>query len=138
MGLGLLVPAFLVGLAALAVPIILHLRHRDKDRPQKFPSLMFLELLPIRTSERRRITDWPLLLLRALALALLVLAFARPVFSRSAAAEKSARSRAVVLLLDRSMSHSRAIMQARSRFLPGLRPVHAGRTLPPHCGPHAS
>ena len=104
MGLGLLVPAFLVGLAALAVPVILHLRHRDKDRPQKFPSLMFLELLPIRTSERRRITDWPLLLLRALALALLVLAFARPVFSRSAAAEKSARSRAVVLLLDRSMS----------------------------------
>ncbi|MEP6619883.1 MAG: BatA domain-containing protein [bacterium] len=104
MGLGLLVPAFLVGLAALAVPVILHLRHRDKDRPQKFPSLMFLELLPIRTSERRRITDWPLLLLRALALALLVLAFARPVFSRSAAAEKSARSRAVVVLLDRSMS----------------------------------
>ena len=104
MGLGLLVPAFLAGLAAIVVPIILHLRHRDKDRPQKFPSLMFLELLPIRTSERRRITDWPLLLLRALALALLALAFARPVFTRSAAVEKSARSRAVVLMLDRSMS----------------------------------
>ena len=47
MGLGFLVPAFLVGLAALAVPVILHLRHRDTERPQKFPSLMFLELLPI-------------------------------------------------------------------------------------------
>ncbi len=104
MGLGFLVPAFLVGLAALAVPVILHLRHRDTERPQKFPSLMFLELLPIRTSERRRVTDWPLLLLRALALSLLVLAFARPVFSRSAAVERAARSRAVVVMVDRSMS----------------------------------
>ena len=104
MGLGLLVPAFLVGLSALIVPIVLHLRHRDKDRPLKFPSLMFLEQLPIRTAERRRITDWPLLLLRALALALLVLAFARPVFSRQAVAERANRSRAVVVMLDRSMS----------------------------------
>ena len=32
MGLGLLVPAFLAALAALAVPIVLHLRHRDKDK----------------------------------------------------------------------------------------------------------
>ncbi|MEO5815272.1 MAG: BatA domain-containing protein [Gemmatimonadaceae bacterium] len=104
MGLGLLVPAFLVGLSALLVPIVLHLRHRDKDRPQKFPSLMFLEQLPIRTAERRRITDWPLLLLRALALALLVLAFARPVFSRQAVAERANRVRAVVVMLDRSMS----------------------------------
>ena len=87
MGLGLLVPAFLAGLAALVIPIVLHLRHRDKDRPQRFPSLMFLQQLPIRIAERRRITDLPLLLLRLLALVLLVLAFARPVFSRQAAAE---------------------------------------------------
>src|SRR3954463_638336 len=99
-----LFPAFLVGLAALAVPVVLHLRHREKDKPQIFPSLMFLEQLPIRTAERRRITDWPLLLLRALALALLVMAFTRPVFSRQAATERSKRVRAVVLLVDRSMS----------------------------------
>ena len=104
MGLGLLVPAFLAGLAALVIPIVLHLRHRDKDRPQRFPSLMFLEQLPIRTAERRRITDWPLLLLRVLALALLALAFARPIWSREAAAERSQRVRAVVVLLDRSLS----------------------------------
>ena len=104
MGLGLLVPGFLVALAALAIPIVLHLRHRDKDRPQRFPSLMFLQHLPIRTSERRRITDWPLLLLRALALALLVMAFTRPVFSRAASVERSKRVRAVIVLLDRSLS----------------------------------
>ncbi len=107
MGWSLLVPAFLAGLAALAVPIVLHLRHREKDRPQEFPSLMFLQQLPIRTAERRRVTDIPLLLLRILALSLLVLAFARPVFSGKAAAERSRRSRALIVLLDRSMSMGR-------------------------------
>ena len=104
MGLGFLVPAFLAGLAALAIPIVLHLRHRDKDTPFRFPSLMFLEQLPIRTAERRRVTDVPLLLLRALAVSLLVLAFTRPVFSRDVAQERSKRVRAVILMLDRSMS----------------------------------
>ena len=86
MGIGFLVPAFLAGLAALAIPLLMHLRHRDKDRPFRFPSLMFLEQLPIRTSQRQRITDWPLLLLRALAVAALVFAFARPVLTDRAAA----------------------------------------------------
>lgn len=102
--MGFLLPAFLAAMAALAVPIALHLRHRDKDRPQKFPSLMFLEQLPIRTAQRRRVTDLPLLLLRALALALIVLAFARPVFQKKEEVSKTKRARAVVVLLDRSMS----------------------------------
>src|SRR5205085_7930726 len=100
-------PIFLAGLAAIALPVILHLRHREKDKPQEFPSLMFLQQLPIRTAERRKITDIPLLLLRVLALALIALAFARPVFSGQAAAEKAKRSRALIVLLDRSMSMSR-------------------------------
>ena len=104
MGIGFLVPAFLAGLAALAIPLLMHLRHRDKDRPFRFPSLMFLEQLPIRTSQRQRITDWPLLLLRALAVAALVFAFARPVLTDRAAAGGDTRRRAVVLVVDRSLS----------------------------------
>ena len=90
------------------VPIVLHLRHRDKDTPQRFPSLMFLERLPIRTAQRRRITDWPLLLLRALALVLLVLAFARPVFSRGRAerAERAARGGRAARPLDEHGPHA--------------------------------
>jgi hypothetical protein len=102
--MGFLVPAFLAGLAALIVPVVLHLRHRDKDTPHRFPSLMFVERLPIRTAQRRRITDWPLLLLRALAIALLVLAFARPLWSRPGIARATATDRTVIVLLDRSMS----------------------------------
>lgn len=102
--MGFLVPAFLAGLAAVVVPIVLHLRHRDKDTPHRFPSLMFVERLPIRTAQRRRITDWPLLLLRALAIVLLVLAFARPLWSRPGVTHASISDRTVIVLLDRSMS----------------------------------
>jgi hypothetical protein len=104
MGLGFLVPAFLAAMAALAIPVLIHLRHRDKDRPYRFPSLMFLEQLPIRTAKRQRVTDWPLLLLRALAIALLVLAFARPVLTSRTIAASDDRAKAVVIALDRSLS----------------------------------
>lgn len=120
MGIGFLVPAFLAGLAALAIPLLMHLRHRDKDRPFRFPSLMFLEQLPIRTSQRQRITDWPLLLLRALAVAALVFAFARPVLTDRTVTKGDSRRRAVVLVVDRSLSMgyqgvwSRALDSARA------------------------
>ena len=104
MGLGFLVPAFLAGLAAIAIPLLMHLRDKNEESPTRFPSLMFLVRLPIRTSDRRRITDWPLLLLRALIVAILVLAFSRPFFGHEAEVAADRRVRAVVLLLDRSMS----------------------------------
>ena len=65
---------------------------------------MFLQRLAIHTAERRRITDWPLLVLRAAAVAVLVLAFARPVFRVATAAATDASSRTVVIALDRSLS----------------------------------
>lgn len=104
--MGFLVPAFLAGLAALAIPLLLHLRHRDRDKPVPFPSLMFLEQLTIRTEQRQRVSDWPLLLLRLLLLLLLVMAFARPLLRSRGVAGADTRSRAVVVLLDRSMSMS--------------------------------
>ena len=122
-----LVPAFLAGLVALAVPVLLHLRRRDRDTPQRFPSLMFLDRLPIRTAQRRRITDWPLLLLRAIALVLLVLAFARPFMDARRAAAGTEGARTVVVLLDRSLSMSRrdvwpAALDSTRQVLNALRP----------------
>ena len=122
-----LVPAFLAGLAALLVPVLLHLRHRDKDTPQRFPSLMFLDRLPIRTAQRRRITDWPLLLLRAIALVLLVLAFARPFLNARRVAGAAEGDRTVIVLLDRSLSMSHrdvwsAALDSTRRVINALRP----------------
>ncbi|MBS1240723.1 MAG: hypothetical protein H6R40_150, partial [Gemmatimonadetes bacterium] len=37
MGLGLLAPLFLAGLVLLAVPVWIHLRHRQQREPVRFP-----------------------------------------------------------------------------------------------------
>lgn len=103
--LGWLAPALLAGLAALAVPIVLHLLQRERRQVVEFPSLMFLRRIPQETTRRRRIRHPLLLALRCLALALLALAFARPFLrDRLAALPVAREARDVVILLDRSYS----------------------------------
>lgn len=103
--MGFLAPALLAGLAALAVPIVLHLLMRERHRVVEFPSLMFLRKIPQQTTSRRRIRHPWLLLLRCLALALLAVAFARPFLEgRTALVTPTRGAREVVLLVDRSYS----------------------------------
>ena len=101
-----LAPVFFVGLAAVAVPILIHLIQRERKEVIHFPSLMFLRKIPYQSVQRRKIHNWLLLLLRCAAMALLVLAFARPFFkqdpNRVSAASSGARE--VVILLDHSAS----------------------------------
>ena len=100
-----LTPLFLLGLAGLAVPVIIHLIQRERKNVVQFPSLMFLQRIPYQSVQRRRIRNWPLLLLRLAALALIVAAFARPFFSRTPlAAAGVSGSREVVILIDNSYS----------------------------------
>ena len=100
-----LTPLFLLALAGLAVPVIIHLIQRERKNVVQFPSLMFLQRIPYQSVQRRRIRNWPLLLLRLAALALIVAAFARPFFRRTAvAAAGGSGPREVVILLDRSYS----------------------------------
>jgi len=107
MGLSFLVPAFLAGLALLAVPIVIHLTRRQRSRVIEFPSLMFLERIPYRSMRRRKIRHWMLLMVRAAALGLLIVAFARPLFTDvDLAAGTVLGPREVVVLLDRSYSMS--------------------------------
>src|SRR4051812_26159581 len=101
-----LAPLFFVGLAAAAVPILVHLIQRERKEVIHFPSLMFLRKIPYQSVERRRIHNWWLLALRAAAMLLLISAFSRPFLTH--ADEKSALpttgAREVVILLDRSAS----------------------------------
>jgi len=76
--MGFLAPIFLAGLAAVAVPILLHLFRREIAPPVPFTAVRFLQKRTIERQERRRIQDPWLLLLRVAALSLLALAFARP------------------------------------------------------------
>ncbi|MGQ9592397.1 MAG: BatA domain-containing protein, partial [Planctomycetota bacterium] len=93
--------AFLAGLAAVAVPIALHLLYRGRSRRIPFPSVRFLRDVEVRSARRKRIEEWAVLILRAGAIAALALALARPVL-RGGAAGLGERSRALVI--DNSMS----------------------------------
>lgn len=106
MALVFLVPALLAATAAVVIPIALHLRRREREQPMRFSSLMFLRRVTVVSARRRRITDWPLLLLRALIVLLLVLAFSRPVFRAHIDRTAGVSSRRVVIAIDRSMSMS--------------------------------
>lgn len=100
-----LAPAFLLGAAAVAVPILIHLVHRERRQTQVFPSLMFLRQVPHRSVRRRRVRHWLLLAMRCAGLVLLALAFARPVLTDVAPSPgPEGGARAVVVLLDRSYS----------------------------------
>jgi hypothetical protein len=100
-----LAPAFLLGLGAIAIPVLIHLIQREKKRVIEFPSLMFVRRIPYQSVRRRRIRHWGLLLLRAAAIALIVAAFARPFFRQGVvAAAVGGGAREIVILLDQSAS----------------------------------
>jgi hypothetical protein len=100
-----LAPLFFVALAGLAIPVLLHLTQREKKQVVHFPSLMFVRRIPYHSVRRRKIHNWLLLAVRLAALALIILAFARPFVMRtSAAAAPGTGAREVVILLDNSYS----------------------------------
>lgn len=112
-----LAPAFFLGLAAIAVPILIHLIQRERKEVIHFPSLMFLRRIPYQSVQRRKIHNWLLLLLRCAAIALMVLAFSRPFFTRdpSRVVASSDGAREVVILLDHSASMGYADRWDRAR-----------------------
>jgi len=106
--MGLLAPLYLAGLAALSLPLLFHLIRRTPRGRQAFSSLMFLTPSPPRLTRRSRIDQLLLLLLRAAALAILALAFARPFLRETALLPfDDLPSRRVAILLDTSASMRR-------------------------------
>lgn len=110
-----LTPLFLLGLAALAIPVLIHLTQRERTTVVQFPSLMFLKKIPYESVKRRRLRDLLLLALRAAALALIIAAFARPFLRGSELVASGGGAREVVLLLDRSYSMGSADTWARAQ-----------------------
>ncbi|HEX7086701.1 MAG TPA: VWA domain-containing protein [Vicinamibacterales bacterium] len=81
MNIGFLSPLFLLGLLTIAIPIVLHLFRRRIDPIVPFAATRFLRRAPVEQAQRRRLQDLLLLALRAAALALLAIGFARPYFA---------------------------------------------------------
>src|SRR5215212_7323193 len=108
-------PLFFVALAALAIPVLIHLIQREKKQIQRFPSLMFVQRVPYKSVQRRRIHNWLLLLVRLSALALIIFAFARPFLQRQPDITPGVGAREVVVLLDTSYSIGYADRWERAR-----------------------
>ncbi|HLX11360.1 MAG TPA: BatA domain-containing protein [Bacteroidota bacterium] len=98
-------PLVLFGLAAAAIPVVLHLLNLRKLRTIEFSTLTFLKELQQSRIRRLKIRQLLLLLIRTLIILALVLAFARPalkgaLFGTIGASAKST----VVFILDDSFS----------------------------------
>ena len=102
--ISLLNALYMLGAAAVGVPIILHLLRRRPTKDQPFPSFLFLHATAARKQSRNNIRKWLVLLLRCLALLLLALAFSWPYLPRF----KRPPEQLTALLWDQSFS-----MQAR-------------------------
>ena len=103
-----LTPLYLLAGLAVALPIFFHLIRQTPRGRQVFSSVMFLTPSPPRVTRRSRIEHWLLLLLRALAVCLLALAFARPFLrSRALADAELDEGERIVILLDTSASMRR-------------------------------
>ncbi len=99
-------PFVLFGLAAAAIPILLHLLNKRKLRTVEFSSLTFLKELQKSTMRKITLRQWLLLLLRTLFVILVVLAFSRPVLRGSLAGFGSHAKTTVALIVDDSYSMS--------------------------------
>ncbi len=106
MTLSLLVPVAL-GLGVLiAGPILAHMARQKPVERLPYGAMMLVQRLVKRLRRRRRLRDWLLLLLRALAVAALVLAVARPEVSWPGDVPEFGGTGRVVLIVDDSMSMS--------------------------------
>lgn len=97
-------PEFLFALLAVSVPIIIHLFNFRRFKKVYFSDIRFLKDVEIETKSRNKLKNLLILLSRILAIAFLVMAFARPIIPTGKSPSKSANS--VVVYIDNSFSMS--------------------------------
>lgn len=73
-----LFPTFLIGLVAIAIPIIIHLFNFRKYKKVYFTNVQFLKELKQESDSKSKLKEWLILAMRILAIACLVFAFAQP------------------------------------------------------------
>lgn len=76
----LLFPLGLAALLAMVVPLVIHLMRRDELRPVAFAALRWLDPRP-KPRQRIRFSEWSLLIVRLLLIAVLAVILARPVLT---------------------------------------------------------
>ncbi|HEY7395516.1 MAG TPA: BatA domain-containing protein [Gemmatimonadaceae bacterium] len=104
-----------LGLATLALPVLIHLLGRGHARVQPFPSLRFLQRSKFLPTRRARLHDGALLLVRLGILAVAVTALAQPLL-RASRGRSTASSLARAIIVDTSASmHAGTALEAARR-----------------------
>jgi hypothetical protein len=96
-----------IGLAAIAVPILVHLLARRQSRPVPFPTLRFLGPPRAMLARRDRLTDLALLVVRTAIVASAVAALAQPHVMTEQRAQRLAGHLARAIVVDTSVSMQR-------------------------------
>ncbi|MEY3598881.1 MAG: hypothetical protein RL521_1310, partial [Bacteroidota bacterium] len=89
------------GLTALSVPIIVHLFNFRKHKTLYFSFTSFLSEVKTESHKKSKIRHWVILLLRLLAIAAIVLAFAQPILPND---RGNSGKKLVSIYLDNSLS----------------------------------
>ena len=131
--MGFLTPWFLGGLAAVGLPVWLHLLRKHKSQPLPFSSLMFFEQHTQSSIKHRRLRYLLLFALRTALVALLALAFAEP-YVEQRVLPSQRTNQVTVVAIDNSLSMragnrlADAKRQAKS-LIAGLRPGQRAEVL---------
>lgn len=97
-----LFPTFLIGLAAIAIPIIIHLFNFRKYKKVYFTNVQFLKELKQESDSKSKLKEWLILAARILAISCLVFAFAQPFIPGKAKGTQG--EKAISIYIDNSFS----------------------------------
>lgn len=131
--MGFFSPWFLAGMAAVGLPVWLHLLRKHKSQPLPFSSLMFFEQHTQSSIKHRRLRYLLLFALRAALILLLVLAFAHPYTERRVLPLQRSNE-VTVVAIDNSLSMEAGGRLAEARrqakaLVGGLRPGERAQVL---------
>jgi len=97
-------PWLLAGLAAVGLPVLIHFLTRPRPRRIALPTWHLLVEVGAGRQSVHRLRTWLVLALRTIAVAALVLAFTRPLWTASVAERDPQAPRRVVIVVDNSLS----------------------------------
>jgi len=102
-------PLFLLGLLAIAIPVVIHLFNFKRFKKVYFTNVKFLQEIKLQSQKQSRLRHLIILFLRILAILCLVLAFAQPYIPINGNQIKQQARNAVSVYIDNSFS-----MEARN------------------------
>ena len=97
-------PLFLIGFTALAIPVIIHLFNFRRYRKVYFTNVRFIAEIEQETKQQSQLRNLLILLMRLLAVASMVLAFAQPYVPSALTQKKRMGKDAVSIYIDNSFS----------------------------------